>query len=187
MRVTLNLISPEHKASLRKAHSLAHAERMLFTACLVAAFCAATILGIRMMLATTRDSLVQNSSGEATETSEFAEQARQINTYMKRINDLEDATIAWSSLLQELTLAAPSGVHYTTISVDRTGSIRLSGMAQTRADVLALKTVLESSPLLTDVQAPLSNILTQKDVKFDFDMKLAGWKAPEPLVPAKKP
>jgi len=174
MHVTLNLLSPEKKHDLRSAFALVSAERMLLAICMVATFCAMTLVGVRMLYLRSRDSLAGNAAIESSEVKTVAERTRLINNYLKRVDEFESQAVPWSAMMLELTAAAPPGVRFTSI-------VRVSGNAALRADVLLLKTRLEGSTSFKNIRAPLSNILSQRNVSFDFDMTYE----PAPTAPAK--
>lgn len=181
MHVTLNLLSPEKKHDLRSAFALVSAERMLLAVCTVATFCAMTLVGVRMLYLRSRDSLAGNAASESSEVKAVAERTRLINNYLKRVDEFETQAVPWSAMMLELTAAVPPGVRLTSIRVERPNIVRVSGSAALRADVLQLKANLEGSSSFKNVRAPLSNILSQRNVSFDFDMTYG----PAPTVPAK--
>lgn len=180
MHVTLNLLSPEKKRELATAFGLVHASRLLLAICMVAMFCAATLVGVRMLYQRSLNDLAGNAATESTEVKEVAERTRLINSYLNRVNELEDRAIPWSQMLLQLTEMAPPGVQFKYIRTEKPNIVRLAGTAALRSDVLDLKTKLESSTVFTNVRAPLSNILSQKNVSFDFEMTYG------PATPAKK-
>lgn len=172
MTISLNLLPPEKKRALHAAFALVSASRMLSMLCLVVIFCAATLAGVRMMLAQTRAATVTSAAAtESKETTEFAQRTKTINSYLKRIDGVLTKGVSWSAMLRTLAEAAPAGVQYTNIRLDQPDLVHISGVAATRADVLQLKAALEASPSFSAIKAPLSNILTQRNVVFDFDMK----------------
>ena len=187
MNAQLNLLSPEKKAVLRTGFIFAYVQTMLFLVFIVVAFASGTLLAVRMMLKGTYDDLAGRSSGEPDESKAVTADIKKINDYLKRIDGLERRFVPWSKVLEEITGYIPKGTTLSSLRVDQDGKIMLSGVARDREDVIALQGKLESSPTFADIKAPLSNILQQTDVKFDFEMKYALAPAPAPApAPAKK-
>lgn len=179
MRVTLNLLSPEKKAVLRTGFIFAYVQTMVFIIFLVVAFASGTLLAVRMMLKGTYEDLAKRSSGGPDESSVITDDFKKINDYLKRIDGLDQRFVPWSKVLEELTRYVPEGTQLSSVHVERTGKITLSGIAARRDDVLTLQTRLEQSPMFKDVKAPLSNILQQRDVKFDFELRYVAPQAPQ--------
>lgn len=179
MRVTLNLLSPEKKAVLRTGFIFAYVQTMVFIIFLVVAFASGTLLAVRMMLRGTYDDLAKRSSGGTDESSAITGDFKKINDYLKRIDGLDQRFVPWSKVLEELTRYVPEGTQLSSMRVERSGKITLSGIAARRDDVLTLQTRLEQSPTFKDVKAPLSNILQQRDVKFDFELQYVAPQAPQ--------
>lgn len=171
MRVTLNLLSPEKKAVLRTGFIFAYAQTMILIVFLVIVFASGTLFAVRMMLKGTYEDLAKRSSGGSDETSAITGEFKKINDYLKRVDGLEQRYVPWSKVLEELTRFVPEGTQLTSVHIERQGKITLSGIAARRDDVLTLQTRLEQSPMFKDVKAPLSNILQQRDVKFDFELR----------------
>ncbi len=179
MRVTLNLLSPEKKAVLRTGFIFAYVQTMVFIIFLVVAFASGTLLAVRMMLKGTYEDLAKRSSGGTDETVAITADFKKINDYLKRIDGLDQRFVPWSKVLEEITRYIPDGTQLSSIHVERQGKITISGIAARRDDVLTLQTKLEQSPIFKDVKAPLSNILQQKDVKFDFELQYVAPQAPQ--------
>ncbi|MEY4744594.1 MAG: hypothetical protein RL272_539 [Candidatus Parcubacteria bacterium] len=170
MQVTLNLLSPEKKAVLRTGFIFAFAQTLIFIVFLVVVFASGTLLAVRTMLAGTYDDLAKRSGG-TDESSTITTDVKKMNDYLKRIDALEQRYVPWSKVLEQLTSLIPAGTQLTSLHVEKTGKVAISGIARDRDDVLLLQSRLEDSPLFKDVKAPLSNILQQKDVRFDFEVQ----------------
>lgn len=179
MRVTLNLLSPEKKAVLRTGFIFAYVQTMAFIVFLVVAFASGTLLAVRMMLKGTYEDLAKRSSGGSDETSAITADIKKINDYLKRVDGLEQRFVPWSKVMEEISRLVPEGTQLSSLHVEREGKITLSGIATQREDVLTLQTRLEQSPAFKDVKAPLSNILQQRDVKFDFEFRYVTPQTPQ--------
>lgn len=183
MQTQLNLLSPEKKSVLRAGFVFAYAQTMIFLLFIVVAFASGTLLAVRMMFKGTYEDLAGRSSGESDESKAITADIKKINDYLKRIDGLENRFVPWSKVLETVTGFVPKGTKLTALQVDLTGRVTMSGVARYRDDVIALQAKLEDSKLFKDVKAPLSNILQQTDVKFDFEMLYVNPNAPPPAPP----
>jgi Tfp pilus assembly protein PilN len=173
-RVSLNLLPPEKKQALRSGFIMAFAQTMVFILFVVAAFVAGTFVSVRVMLKSNLDALVQQSTGGAADESDaVAADIRQINTFVKRVDGLQQRAIPWSSVLASLSQAMPAAAIIDQVAISRTGAISMRGVAATRDDVLTLRDNLRALPFIKDVSNPLSNLLQRTDVRFEFEMTYA--------------
>ncbi len=79
----------------------------------------------------------------------------------------------WSEILLDLGANAPAGVTLDYLYVSRDArSFRLSGQATDRTALLAAKAAFEASPLLSKLEAPLSNLLAKNQIEFRFTGEL---------------
>ena len=188
MHVTLNLLSPEKKAVLRTGFIFAYVQTMLFIVFLIVVFSSGTLLALRMMLKGTYEDLARRSDGGVDESKGITTEIKKINDYLKRIDGIQQRYVPWSTVLEVLTRQVPEGMQLTSLTVSKDGKILLSGIARQRNDVLTFQSRLEQSEEFADVKSPISNILTQKDVKFDFEFRYAKIPVPPPApaAPAKK-
>lgn len=188
MHVTLNLLSPEKKAVLRTGFIFAYVQTMLFIVFLVVVFSSGTLLALRMMLKGTYDDLARRSDGSVDESKAITTEIKKINDYLERIDGIQKRYVPWSIVLEVLTRQVPEGMQITSLNATKDGKILLSGVARQRSDVLTLQSRLEQSGEFTDVKSPISNILQQRDVKFDFEFRYAKipLPPPTPVAPAKK-
>lgn len=187
MQMTLNLLSPEKKAVLRTGFIFAYVQTMLFIVFLVVVFSSGTLLALRMMLKGTYDDLARRSVGGVDESQAITSEIKKINDYLKRIDGIQQRYVPWSTVLEMLTRQVPEGMQITSLTVSKDGKVLLSGIARERNDVLTFQSRLEQSDEFADVKSPISNILQQRDVRFDFEFRYAKIPLPPPpAAPAKK-
>lgn len=75
----------------------------------------------------------------------------------------------WSAILLDLGGQAPAGVTLDYLYLSRDAkSFRLNGRAIDRAALLAAKAAFEASPLVAELEAPLSNLLEKSQIEFRF-------------------
>lgn len=181
MRITLNLLPPKNKAALRSGFIFAYAQSMLIVVFFLTAIAAGTLIAVRLLLKGTYEDLAQRSTSTSEEYSTMTEEIKNINEYLKRIDGLVKRDATWSPVLAMVTQLVPRGTELDSIRLSKDGKLLLSGVASDRADVLLLRQRLIDTNQFKNVSSPLSNILQQKNVKFDFEMTYA------PTAPTAQP
>jgi Tfp pilus assembly protein PilN len=171
MHVTLNLLPPANKTALRTGFIFAYAQSMLVLVLAVIALVAGTLLAVRAQVLSVHADYAARATGPSREYDTLVSETKAVNTYLKRLESLRVSSVQWSSVLRAITETVPTGVRLTGIRANASGLISVSGVAETRDDVLAMREQLEDSPMFEKVQSPLSNILERRDVKFDFEMR----------------
>lgn len=173
MRITLNLLPPKNKAALRSGFLFAYAQSMLLVVFFLTAIASSTLLAVRLLLKGTYDDLTQRSTSSSEEYKTMTDEIRSINEYLKRMEGVHKRFTPWSTVLATVSEMVPDGTQVTSIRIDKTGKVLLSGVADERSDVLLLRERLVQSNLFKNVSSPVSNILQPKNVKFDFEMTYA--------------
>lgn len=75
----------------------------------------------------------------------------------------------WSPMLLKFLNTVPTGININELvgnSLDL--ELRIKGIATTRDNLLEFQETLKNEPLFTEVNAPLSNIVTKEDVPFEI-------------------
>ncbi|KPJ84873.1 hypothetical protein AMJ57_05170 [Parcubacteria bacterium SG8_24] len=171
MQVTLNLLAPDKKKVLKTQFVLAFVQSKLAVLFIVTIFITGTILGLRGLLVGVKEDLMERSQVESSEYNSVALQISSINDYITRAEAVMGQFVDWQAVTESITASMPKGTVLDTIQVDAAHSIYIRGQALTRDDVLIIRDRLESLPHFTEIRAPLSNILKQYDVPFEFQLK----------------
>lgn len=97
----------------------------------------------------------------------------------KAINKEEENRIWWSKVLGELASLASGGVRFEKFEVSEKDpkEIRITGVANTREEIISLESQLKRSGFYKEVVAPVSNLTSKDNVNFEFTLKLKDeWK-----------
>jgi len=99
------------------------------------------------------------------------EKTKQTNKVIEQIYLKQQDLILWTPLLEEITKTVPSGIYLTNFSY-RTddNQITLNGRASHRDILLGLQKSLEESSFFEEVEAPLANLVKQRDIDFSFTL-----------------
>lgn len=174
MHLSLNLLPPDRKQALRTGYVFAYAQTMLVLFLALTIIATATIFSVRHLVASTYEDLAGRSTDTSGEFKELSADIKEINAYLTRAEMFDRRAIAWSGIVKKITDLAPAGTKISRIRIAADGKIILTGVATTRTDVLTYDEKLRSNGSFTDVKSPLSNILQQREVIFDFELQLAG-------------
>lgn len=173
-QASLNFLSPEKKSLLRTGFVFAYVQTMLFAVFVVVTFCTGMLIALRMMLGETLLSIETQTAGNDRDINAVTQEITAVNAYLTREQINAKGFTKWSTVVTEITDAVPAGMHINRLSFNELGQVAISGTAQERSAVLAFESKLKSSPNFKDVTAPLSNILTQYDVDFQFGLTMVN-------------
>lgn len=98
---------------------------------------------------------------------------KQTNQIIDHVFANQKKTILLTPILEEITRIVPTGVYLTNFSYQReTNQIKISGRADQREDFLLFQKNISEDALFTELESPLSNLLKQKEVDFNFSFKI---------------
>ncbi len=180
MQVTLNFLSPTKKALLKTGFAFAFAQSMLLVVFVAVIFSSGLLLSLRMMLDDISTTITQQASGSDRDSTALNEEIKTVNDYLIRQDGYRKGYNDWASTLTSLTTMASAGIQLKLIHVDTGGIVTFSGKARDRQDVLNLEAKLRNSKVFFNVIAPLSNIMQQHDVDFEFSMQMTN----PPVLPS---
>lgn len=104
---------------------------------------------------------------------EIEEKIGQSNQLAKRIGQKQKDLILWLPLLEEMSQITPNGVYLTAFSYQTAqNQISLTGWADQRENLLLFQDSLKESPSFAEVESPLTNLLKQRDINFNFTLLL---------------
>lgn len=104
---------------------------------------------------------------------QIEEKIKQTNQNLSQIYHLQKDFVCWSPILEELARTVPQGIYLTNFSYQAlTNQVNLNGRAETREQLLIFQQTLKENPQFIELEAPLSNLLKQRDIDFSFSFKL---------------
>jgi Tfp pilus assembly protein PilN len=168
----LNLMSETQKDALYSRVVYAMIERLLI-------FLAAVILIASVALLFVEVRLNQNLSLTLARQTLSAEY-RSINKRVGELNDLitrieatQKKIYPASTVLIDVAGRTPAGVTVTAMDFEtKTNSMRLSGVADTRASLLKFEEALKQSPFIKTLESPISNLFQKSNIVFRFQAVL---------------
>lgn len=164
---SLNLLPPSHKADIRSAAIFLRLQTIGLVACGTAVVIAIAVGGAAVLVRNISNDFTARSTDSSREFDVMMAEVRAINGYLKNLDDQRPAA-EWSEVLLGITELAPADVRIASVRGEADGTIHVIGSALTRDSMLAMRAALEDSPQFGKVDSPLSNLLQQRDVSFEF-------------------
>jgi len=170
--IDLNILSPERQASIRGRIFYSLIERIFVILVLLALIGSLILLGMKIRLSDNL-STVRSRQLLATQYVNVNQKINDLNRSIARIETLQMEVVPASLLIEDLTSRIPEGIHISNMNFETaTKSVKLSGHADTREQLLMLEGALLESPYLTDLDFPLSNLFQKTDLFFSFSALL---------------
>lgn len=109
------------------------------------------------------------------------QQALQFNALLQTTGELVRQSPQWSSFITLIKGAVGEGIVISNMTLGApTEAIQLSGIAKSRAQLVAFKKTLEGVPTITEIVLPLTNLELKENIPFSVSFKL---KTPASVLP----
>ncbi len=169
MLITINLLPEKEKINLKREK----AYQMIFISVLILSLTIA-IIGLEVFFA---KKILQESLfvfiPRITYDEEFVEKIKKLNFELTVINEIQNNYLEIVPLFTSLSQLTPKNSFIKFFSLDREKkTFQIKGWAKTRKELLEFQRGLENSGIFVDIQAPLSNLLKEEDIDFEFSGKL---------------
>lgn len=176
--ITLNLISPAQKAAnnFRSNYSILRQIALIFLIAFV--FVIGVLFLAQALLQNKLEDLTENTlmlkqNIEDEESIDLEKSVDDFNKMVLTISKVQTEYTAWTKVLVDTASLVPSGVAIGSFTLNKeTAEFRFTGRALTRDLLLQFKENLEGSGFFTEIQSPISNLLTKENVGFEFSGKL---------------
>lgn len=170
MKTRLNLLPPKEKKRLKTALTMTFVQSLTTFVLLMSVLITGTLISLRYVMQDTVNDLTRKSTESLDEHEAISQYIQNINDFIKRTDEIHSEFTDWSAVLEMLGHSAPDGLVFDTVSVDTDSHVVIEGEAESRDDVLRMKTLLKQTPEFVNIQSPLSNILKKEDAQFQFLM-----------------
>ena len=97
---------------------------------------------------------------------------KNINQTLANLAQISQNTSAISPGIAEIIARTPPGIRFNSLELGENNTLRLQGIARTRADLTALRNALETSPLVVRVELPLQYFVETAQVEFTAEIIL---------------
>lgn len=176
MRVTLNLLPEEKKEEIARARRFKAAIFWEAAILAVAIVCLLFLVSLNYILSFEVRSLQELENQDSGK-----EQYQAVKKYEEAFSDVTAKTgelalvskdqLYWSKLFEELSSIIPDGIKVSSISTKNFALI-LTGSADTRDNLISFKDKLAGDKCFTDVDLPLSNLVSRDNADFQMNLKV---------------
>ena len=174
----INILSPEKKNRLKEEKVIFLARIMAYAVIVFIVLSLGLLYGAQFYL----NQKMEQVSGEisalglnGTRGSQlnFSGTINQINEKITNLKGVQTDYIKWSAYLAEFSTLIPPEITLSELAVSQeTNKIQIRGLAPLRDDFLALKSNLENSPLLENIDSPISNLIKREEINFELSASL---------------
>lgn len=177
MKIYLDLLPQERKQGIRrkKRSRKIISEEILFLFPIVVFI--VILSNIYYLVKFQRESAIKLYAQE-----QAKDQYQELDIYEKKFKDTNDLSVAllkiqenhlhWSNLFEQLSEVTSSDIAIGEIST-KNYQIFLLGKAKTRESLLNFKAGLEKNECFSNINVPLSNLVTKEDIDFQMDMSIS--------------
>lgn len=171
--ISLNLISPQQKNFLSIKKLFKMLQNLL---CVILIFSAvtATILSLINNSVMQISQQVKDKKNEAElKNNNLTQKINELNERIDFLNQVKNEFINWAIYLNDLSKLVPSNILLNNIYSNLDSKdVSAKGYAKTRDSLIEFKNNLENSAILTNIEIPLSNFLTQEEITFEISGKM---------------
>jgi Tfp pilus assembly protein PilN len=177
MDILINLLPPQRRREIKNLRLIGIVLKIgtmaLFALFVLASFSYACLYFIGIEEKSLDQEIVRFKQTQSyRETQEAQDSLREYNKISRKVkNGLKKQKKYWD-IIYEINSTVPNDVVLTNFMVSEEGIVSLKGLAYTRDDFLAFKAGLEESELLTNLKSPISNLVMDKDVNFEFTAEI---------------
>lgn len=107
------------------------------------------------------------------ENKELIEKIKKINIELIIIDEIQKDYLALSPILTSLAQITPNNTQINSFTFNKNvNHFLIRGWAEKRADLLKFENNLKNSDFFTEIESPLSNLLKQENINFEFSGRL---------------
>ena len=177
MRIKLNLIPPQKKEEIIRANNYRLFLKWgidlfgifaIFIAMLLSIY---YIVNINLNMATESYLTSTKNNDQYNEIEKYELEINAVNGKIAQIEKLQGGQLNWSKFFQKFNDHYSSEIEIKGLAT-RNYSIALIGAAKTRDSLISFKESLAADTCFSDVNLPLSNLVSKEDVDFQIDFKI---------------
>lgn len=176
MEICINLLPEEKKNKIKRKKRIITIikQEILFLSAIF--FLIVILLDINFILSFQLNSLdkdysLEQSQSKYQELRNYENKFKQINSKTALLYNIEKDHLYWSNFFYELEKVIPDGISINNIS-NNGYKITLTGKSAKRENLLKFQENINSSECFSDVNLPLSNLVTKENINFQMDFKI---------------
>jgi hypothetical protein len=177
MRIKLNLIPFFKKEEIKKAYRLRmllrwEGELLLIIFLFIAGLISMDyILKINSLSADYGSNLVAKDGSQSKAIEKYDNEIKDMNNLVSKVVKIQSGQLYWSKFLNKFNDKVVSGIKINSLTTQNY-KISLAGEADTRDNLLALKSAIEKDECFEAINLPLSNLVSKEDMIFQMDFQI---------------
>ena len=164
--ITLNLIPKEKKAEIGLMNFYITLKNVIILILCITIFIAVSLLITKAALQNYFNTVVAQTTLTNQYASSFSQGVQKFNKKLTAAEKIYSTFTSWTKFLIQFSKLVPSDVVISSINIQGQ-KVLLSGTAQTRDGLIKFDSNLKQSPLFSNVETPLENLLKRNDVEFN--------------------
>lgn len=167
--ITLNLLSPEKKKASQLIQLYTMIKNLIIIILLFIIIGAITLLTSKAVLQNHFNDIVDQTTLITKSVTAFNTDIKTFNQQLRDVENIQKENVAWSNFLIDFSQLVPDGINVHNLTINKSeAEIFISGLAQTRNNLLILKDSLENSDLFFETAIPLENLLKKENITFNI-------------------
>lgn len=176
MEISINLLPDYRKEDIAKANRLKLVIRLGLAILSIFILFYSFLFGLISILEVERNSLLVSQEmsgnvGQLDRIRKFDEEFKEINSSSSQALALERDQLYWSNLFRLLSGNLSDGIMITDLATNNY-SVILAGKANDRDVLMGYKDKLSQEKCFTNVNLPLSNLVSKENIVFQMDLKI---------------
>lgn len=177
MKIKLNLVPPERKAELEKIFQLRRVFKWetellaIFVLLILALVSINAIVKINLSIAKNNLDMIDKNSEQYQVIGDYDKEIKNVSTVVSDIGTVQNAQLYWSKFLTRLDEKVITGIAVSKLETDNF-DISLAGRADMRDNLIAFKENIEKDACFSDVNFPLSNLVSKGNIEFQINFKI---------------
>lgn len=176
MKIKLNLVPPERKEELKKIYKLRMVIRWevqlaaIFVLLILALVSINAIVKINLSIAQNNLDMIDKNSEQYQAIEDYDKEIKGVVSTTGNISSVQSAQLYWSKFLTRLDEKVITGIALSKLETNNY-VVSLSGKADMRDNLIAFKENIERDSCFSDVNFPLSNLVSPGNIEFQMDFK----------------
>lgn len=161
--ISLNLIPPLKKKELRLTQFYILIKNFVIAILLVNILSAIILLAAKFTLQNHFHKIVEQTTLTTKYANTLSQDVKVFNNQLNAVAGIQAEHLQWSNFFINFTKLVPSGIALDSITI-KENKILLMGISATRDDLLVFQKNLETSPMFSNIQIPIDNLLRREDI-----------------------
>lgn len=174
--ITLNIIPEDLKNEIKLNDHFKFYKKtiglILFTSILFSAI----LFSAKIILATQQSSTDQQNTIATKNTENYSKQVNEINIQLKEIKNIQKNDTDWTDFFIKIGEYTGNEIKISRLYASKTdNSLRITGVAKTRDNLLTFKNNLEKSKYFSNINLPISSLLEKENINFEISATITNY------------